>query len=391
MELSNRENLLNIFRGKPTNRILWIADLTYWRDSQIMKGTLPDEYLGIDGFLKLHKDLGVVPYYIYALDEEKPDGMSVHQIGSPGRPYNGVFRYSFEGVDIETIRNGDTIETIFHYKEKTFIQKKVYLPQSFCYAFIQYPFQKIEDLRYLRKIYEKCIFRPHYSDYLDIAEKWGDEGIPIAPLPRSPLSALIVDWMGIEAFSYGQMDYPDEIQKTIDCIDEVNDQAFQIIIHSPAEIFHFCDNLSGANYSSFFPRYAADYYIRRFLQLHQAGKKAAVHIDGSCKGFLHQVAETGADALEALTPDPVGDVLVEDLRKESQSENIILWGGIPAVMFTPFFTQKDLIKQTNRVIEQWQRNPRFIAGSADQIPPDADLDSLRLVSELLNHERRFDS
>jgi hypothetical protein len=390
MGQSNKENFIQIFRGEPADRILWIADLTYWRDSQIIKGILPDEYRGIDGFLKLHKDLGVVPYYIYALDEQEPDGMSVHQIGAPGRPFNGVFQYSFEGVDIETIVNGTILETKFHYQEKTFIQKKAYLPQSFCYAFIQYPIQKAEDLKCLRKIYEQCIFRSNYSDYLEIGEKWGDEGIPIAPLPRSPLSALIVDWMGIEAFTYAQVDEPIEIQKTIDCIDEANDQAFQIIIKSPAEIFHFCDNLSGTSYSSFFPRYAANYYARRFIQLHQAGKKAAVHIDGTLKGILNQVAATGADALEALTPDPVGDVTVEDLRKESQSENIILWGGLPAVMFTSFFAREDLIKQVNRIQKQWKENPRFIAGSADQIPPDADLDYLRLASELFNRGRRID-
>ena len=80
--------------------------------------------------------------------------MSVHQIGAPGRPFNGVFQYSFEGVDIETIVNGTILETKFHYQEKTFIQKKAYLPQSFCYAFIQYPIQKAEDLKCLRKIYE---------------------------------------------------------------------------------------------------------------------------------------------------------------------------------------------------------------------------------------------
>lgn len=390
MGQSNKENLIQIFRGEPPDQILWIADLTYWRDSQIIQGTLPNEYYGIDGFLKLHKDLGVVPYYIYARDDQEPDGMSVHQIGAPGRPFNGVFQYSFEGVNIENISEGDIFETRFHGGEKTFIQKKVYLPKSFCYAFIQYPFQRVEDLRYLRKIYEKCVFRPCYKDYLEIVEKWGNEGVPIAPLPRSPLSALIVDWMGIEAFTYAQRDEPREIQKTIDCIDEANDRAFPIIVQSPAEIFHFCDNLSGTNYSSFFPHYAANYYTRRFYQLHQAGKKAAVHIDGTLKSILQQVEATGADALEALTPDPVGDVSVEKLRKESHSESIILWGGLPAVMFTPFFTQEELINQVNRVLKQWNENPRFIAGSADQIPPDADLDSIRLVAELLNKGRRFD-
>ena len=56
-----------------------------------------------------------------------------------------------------------------------------------------------------------------------------------------------------------------------------------------------------------------------------------------------------------------------------------------------FFAREDLIKQVNRIQKQWKENPRFIAGSADQIPPDADLDYLRLASELFNRGRRIDS
>jgi len=382
MELSNKEDFLSIFRGEPTDRILWIADLTYWRDSQIIRGTLPDEYRGIDGFLKLHRDLGVVPYYIYARDDRESEGMSVHQIGAPGEPFNGVFEFSFEGADIESIADGDIIETWFHVGDQSFAQKKVYLPQSYCYAFTEYPIKKAEDLRYLRQLYEKCVFQPCYDDYLEVAGIWGQEGVPIAPLPRSPLSALIVDWMGIEAFTFAHLDDPEEVQKTLECIDEVNDQAFDLILHSPAEIFHFCDNLTGTNFLSFFPRYATEYYTRRFGELHQYGKKAAVHIDGTLKGILHQVAETGADALEALTTDPVGDVTIENLRREAESEKIILWGGLPAVMFTSLFSREELIAQVDRIKKQWRKNPRFIAGSADQIPPDADLDLIRIVSDL---------
>ena len=83
MGQSNKENFIQIFRGEPADRILWIADLTYWRDSQIIKEFYPMNIEELMVF-KLHKDLGVVPYYIYALDEQEPDGMSVHQIGAPG-------------------------------------------------------------------------------------------------------------------------------------------------------------------------------------------------------------------------------------------------------------------------------------------------------------------
>jgi hypothetical protein len=95
----------------------------------------------------------------------------------------------------------------------------------------------------------------------------GEYGVPIAPLPRSPLSAMIVDWMGLENFIFASVDYPKEIRKTIDCIDRANDPAFGIVVDSPAEVFHFCDNLSASNCASFFPLDAKEYYRKRLGHL----------------------------------------------------------------------------------------------------------------------------
>ena len=395
MALSNRENFLRIFRGEPTDKVLWISDLTYWRDSQIIKGKLPVEYRGNDGFLKLHLDLGVMPYYIYAIDDDSTgssssDDISVHQIGGAGRPYNGVFGLKYDDVQIITARDGDTIETRYEIGGSELIQKKQWLPSSFCFGFTEYPVKTPMDLKTLRAIVERYCFYSTVQDYEFLNEMWGEHGMPIAPLPRSPMSALIVDWMGLEYFIYASFDYPDEIKKTIDCIDRANDAAFEIIINSPAEIFHFCDNLSASNCASFFPQYAKEYYKKRFNYLHQNGKKAAVHIDGTVRGLLGQVAQTGADAAEALTPMPVGDLNMDELRREAGNSKIILWGGFPGGMFTHQFHYEDLRRQVESFLSIYYGEGPFIAGSADQIPPDADLDYVRYVSNLFTSTEVLD-
>lgn len=389
MALSNKENFLRLFRRQKTDRILWVSDLTYWRDAQIIQGKLPPEYMGLDGFLKLHIDLGVMPYYIYAIDSEPPEDaasgeVSVHQIGSTGKPFNGVFGLSYEGVEIDTCRNGDLSEIKFAVGGKTLIQKKVWLPQSFCYGFTEYPVKTAEDLKTLRAIVERYNFHSTLRDFAYISECWGEHGVPIAPLPRSPMSALIVDWMGLENFTFASVDFPKEMKKTIDCIDRANDAGFELIVKSPAEVFHFCDNLSASNCASFFPQYARDYYVRRFRELHENGKKAAVHIDGTIRGLLGQVAHTGADAAEALTPKPVGDIGIDELRKEAGNDEIVLWGGFPGGMFTPQFDYKDLTRQVHSFLQCYNTEGPFIAGSADQIPPDADINYVKYVSELLD-------
>jgi hypothetical protein len=70
-------------------------------------------------------------------------------------------------------------------------------------------------------------------------------------------------------------------------------------------------------------------------------------------------------------------------RKEAQNSEIILGGGFPGGMFTHQFHPEDLRNQVKLFLRCCLGEGPCIAGSADQIPPDADLDMVRFVSELL--------
>jgi len=55
-------------------------------------------------------------------------------------------------------------------------------------------------------------------------------------------------------------------------------------------------------------------------RIHAAGKYSFVHMDGVLAGLIGEVASTGFDVLEALTPAPVGDLALEDLAARVQRE-----------------------------------------------------------------------
>ncbi|MFP4383325.1 MAG: hypothetical protein ACLFSE_04720 [Spirochaetia bacterium] len=95
-------------------------------------------------------------------------------------------------------------------------------------------------------------------------------------------------------------------------------------MESSVELFHFCDNLSAPNYGSYYSRYLAVYYRKRFTQLKGARKHAAAHLDGTIRGLLHQLAASGTESAEALTPEPAGDIAVESLREEAGDRDISL-------------------------------------------------------------------
>ncbi len=72
-----RERLLTSLQGGRTDVMPWFADLTYWAHSRRLAGTLPPEYEGDEGFVKLHTDhhvgyyLGYAPVYSTTLENVK--------------------------------------------------------------------------------------------------------------------------------------------------------------------------------------------------------------------------------------------------------------------------------------------------------------------------------
>jgi hypothetical protein len=108
------------------------------------------------------------------------------------------------------------------------------------------------------------------------------------------------------------------------------------------------------------------------------------------RGLLPKLARAGFDAVEALTPSPAGDLEVGEMRAiaseiqpASGDGRIILWGGVPGVMFAPPFRWPDLQAHVARVLACWHGEP-FILGVADQVPPDGEIEYVRRISELVS-------
>lgn len=60
------EDFLALFRGEKPRHPVWTADITYWISGMKQKGTADPAWDTEDGYLNLHNELGVLPYYDYA-------------------------------------------------------------------------------------------------------------------------------------------------------------------------------------------------------------------------------------------------------------------------------------------------------------------------------------
>lgn len=358
--MTPRERLLAPFMGVKPDRPAWLADLTYWHGAMLGAGKLPKEFQGNDGQKYLHEHYGVCCYY---------------HCSAP------LFSSRHDGVESKAHEAGGKRVRWWRTPRGELTDRWEYIPQSFCWAHVEYAVKSIDDLKVVQDIFARVRHEPCYHAYSKAAEYLGESGLPVSPVPRSPLPALMADWCGVMNTIYLVSDEPQAVADTLGSIDRANDAAFDLIVSGPADLLHFCDNLDSGNCASYFREYMEEYYRRRLVQIHKAGKFAVVHLDGTVRGLLPKLAECGFDGIESITPGPVGDVEIEELRAVAANPKTIIWGGIPGAMFAEPWTADDIRAHTKRLLDAFWPEGRLIVGSADQIPPDGKLDFCRIIAD----------
>ncbi len=363
------QSLLALLSGEPATRVVWTADISYWISGQQQQGRADPGWQTETGYLQLCHRLGILPYYWY-----DPFWL--------GRPeYDGAIRQTHA-------QEGETTLHAWHTPAGTLREEQTFLPQSCSTATTRYAVQTAEDLRALicllnhRHLAPDCL-----DDYPARRALWaGYDGLPSIALPRSPLSAFLYEWAGVTEGIYLLMDYPDLVHEVLALLEQQEAPIIDAVCAAAPPLVHFADNLSSDNLTSFYDAYMAAPHRRRLERLHAAWVHCAVHLDGTVRGLLPKLAANGFDAIEALTPQPAGDLDVEDLRACARNSRVILWGGVPGVMFAPPYTWRDMQAHVRRTLRAWQGTP-FVLGVADQVPPDGEIDFCRRIAEVVGDER----
>ncbi len=94
------------------------------------------------------------------------------------------------------------------------------------------------------------------------------------------------------------------------------------------------------------------------------------------------LSDCGFDVAEAVTPYPLGDVKIKDLRKEA-GKDLIIWGGLPGVMFSPLYSEQQFKSHLEELLETFPSGSGFILGVADQVPPDGLISRIKYVREII--------
>ena len=161
----------------------------------------------------------------------------------------------------------------------------------------------------------------------------------------------------------------DELEETLQVMGASADRAAEAALQVPAECFMIPENLSSEVVGrNFYESYVRPYEAKWVRRIHEAGKYAFIHMDGTLKGLLRQVSATGFDVVEAVTPQPVGDMSMDAVRSVAQPETIPR-GGLPGIYFTPLVSDSEFERHTLQVIELMVQDRHMVLGVADQVPP----------------------
>lgn len=360
-----RERLMKVFNGEIPDITPWFADLSYWYDSQKVQGLLPSQYKGEKGYLKLHAD-NEVGVYLYPPSVWKEENS--------------------EKIITTNVRQGHVTTTTISTPAGDLKSVSEYLPGSFSTGIKEHFVKTIDDLNIMSYIYRNRKIEPFFDDFIRIDKLWGEYGVPVllAPICVSAFQSLVSRWSGVEMSIILMSDYPEDFQKILEEIQNSNDKIFDIICDSPAEFVAFPENLSGDITSpALLKQYALPCWEKRISQLHAADKYVLLHNDGSIKSSLPVlVAETGLDAIEAVTPAPVGDLSLEDIRNITKDRKIV-WGCLPGALFSRQYKEEFFIDYVRKIKDIFPLGCGFVLGVADQVPPDADFSRVKMVSEII--------
>ena len=363
-----RNAFLEVMRGGKPEKIVWTADLTYWVAGQIQAGRGRPEWNTEMGHLALCRDLGCMPYYWYE--------------------HLTVAAPHYDGVTVRTEVKGNRRTQTWQTPVGRLVMEITALPETSSEAITKYPIENGDDADVFLYLLKHRRWMPcHLDTYRERMNRWAPfDGVPPAALPRSPLPSLFCEWAGVQNGIYLLTDFPWKIREMLALMEQQEEPIVEALVRTAPPVVHFTDNLSSDNLASLFDEFMETPYRRRLARLHAAGIRCVVHLDGTVRGLLPKLAAVGFDAVEALTPQPVGDVGLHEMRSVAGRRDLVLWGGVPGAMFAHPFTWKDMEAHIKKLLEHWTGTP-FIVGVADQVPPDGDIEFVRRISEMLKGRR----
>ena len=368
--MNSRERVLTILQGRQPDKVPWLGDLDYWVTALVGRGQKPQGFQRSPAYIDWHLDLGV-GFYL-----------------------QGYFPFKtiIENCDVKEWREGDNRYRQIVTPKGTLRECWQWMPDDFTEGPTEHLVKSVADLPAYQFVHVNTRYEPDYDFARErLAQlKQTGAGVMLAYLPKSPLMQMVALDVGIIAVVEMISDDTDLFAETIAVVKESHDRAARIAVDSPAEVLMIPENLSSEVVGpALFEQYLRPYQSEWAAAIREAGKFSCIHLDGTLKGLLRQECTVGLSFIEAMTPVPAGDLAVEDWAGFTGKTDTLYWGGLPGILFTPLVSDAQFDAHVKHVLSVMRREPRYVLGVADQVPPSGLESRVRRVAELVEEFGRY--
>jgi uroporphyrinogen-III decarboxylase len=351
--MTPKERLLAALRGREVDRVPWSPFLAYFWES------LPRE----------EQDRGQVAF----LEQAGADPLL--------RGFHTLHRRTWERTVVRERIRGNEKLVEWETPVGTLRSRHVYAPQGNTWFLTEHPVRTREDFTILAFINQDTRLEPDHAQFIRDSEALGDRGLYLPVIGselKTSFQSMIEHWVGTEELAYALADFPEAVEE---CLLEMRRNALEsarIAADSTAEAFIFWEDSSTTNLSpDLFRRYTAPEIGAWASIMHGAGKLLVHHACGHVRALLADMAATGVDAVESLTPPPVGDVTAPEARA-ALGGGVSIVGGIDPTVFLNATVAELQARVRELMAAMGTRG--FILANADSCPPGVAREKFAAVS-----------
>jgi uroporphyrinogen-III decarboxylase len=326
--MNGRERILAAFRGEAVDYVPFAPNIWQWFNYHRSNRTLPADVAGATHPFEVLRFLGAE--ILSRWDTQWATKLN-YTAGTYSEEYLGESDWDQPLVTAFNVYPPHRTERHrrFETPHGTLTQVWGYMPEAGADFEHKYWWTEWEEYEAVRFMLEAREYTVDLDEYRAWVRRVGDDGVVMLNITESPLKAL--HWLaGPQNATLFILDHPDEMLALARLHQEKALALIERVAATPeADIFISHDNLDAMFYApSLYRDYCHEFFARASEILHRHGKHLMVHACGRSRVLLPLVGEARVDALEGVTPPPMGDVQLKDVRRMVGYDGFTLNGGM---------------------------------------------------------------
>ena len=361
--MTRKELNLAIFEGT-AQAVLWQPRLETWIGHHMNQETMPARFRGLDS-------LGIYDALRCSIRYAASAGLERYEDpGDVGRTEEQQGDFFVQTV---TLPSG-SLRTVHRdiWADGKLLNRRI----------AEWPVKTEADLKLLADLVDREQFRANVRLFEEAAARVGHRAEPTVFLSSSGFTELIKTGAGLPPTYYLLHDHPDAVEAYLEACDRRDHRLIDAALQLPCRIFNLGDHAT----NEFTPPPILKRYLMPRWQwigkrLGDAGRFVHTHWDGHSRLMLPYLKETGLHGVEALTPAPMGDMTLEEI-KQAVGDQLVCLDLLPAIHFLPHYSTQEVLDFARRAIDMFA--PRLILGVSDEISQVGEIEKIEAVSELVD-------